>query len=171
MTASQLRPTVAGFFVKPRLPYPLIGIHWPAKAAQCGESNLTTAGGGIRARRGESPEQAMRREIWEEYGLPDTAVDVTAMPHAPWAHNGKLYTWCLVVTDRDPEPEKLNAREVSSFGWWTSTDQIGVAAAAMHENKRKMFLRALGMACRMQPDLFVNYKRDLKELRKQRQYA
>tara|TARA_B100000508_G_scaffold113034_1_gene91532 strand:- start:5869 stop:6369 length:501 start_codon:yes stop_codon:yes gene_type:complete len=158
MTTSRLRPTVAGLVVKPENPYPLIGIHWPKKAAQCGEGNLSTAGGGIHS--DETPEAAMLRELREEYRI--TGAEVTMMGHPRWEFGGKLYTWCLVKCLTGPDP-RVNRAEVASFGWYSAPEQLRVAVQAMHDNKRYMFIRALSIAAQLEPELFVRYKRAIKQ--------
>lgn len=151
MTTSP-RPTVAGLLVRPAHPYPLIGIHWPQKAAACGEGNLSTVGGGIE--KGETPEDAMRRELGEEYNITDA--DITRLDHPCWESNGKLYTWCLVKCLTGPDP-RVNREEVASFGWWVGPSALKVAVASMHASKRTMFLGALNIAGHLEPDLFAGY--------------
>ncbi len=158
----QPRPTVAGLVVRPARPFPLIAIHWPKKAANEWQPNLTTAGGGILP--GESLEAAMVRELGEEYGMVSTRV--TALSHPRFEFHGKEYHWCLAVCESAAFSPLED--EVAAVGWYACPDSLKTAVQLMHEPKRQMFLTALGIACCLEPKLFGPYRRAVK-LRKQAQ--
>ncbi len=147
------RPTVAGLVVRRAEPFPLILIHWPSKAAQKGEENLSTAGGGMNP--GETPAQAMARELEEEYQVTDALI--TPMSHPDWHFHGKRYHWCLVECLTRPQVVPLR-EEVAAIGWYASPSCLQQAMKQMHDSKRYMFVRALGIALNLAPELFGPYR-------------
>ena len=108
----QCRLTVAGLVLCPAPNYPLIPFHWPEAAAQAGEENLTTVQGGVELQ--ETPIDAMRRELEEEYSVANARIFPINHPRWVNAEKGKEYVWCLVWCQTRPTivPQEGEVRSV-----------------------------------------------------------
>jgi len=150
------RLTVAGLVVCPGGEYPLIPMHWPEAAALAGEDNLTTVGGGVLSEDNNSPLEAMKRELYEEYSV--TNSKVLPINHPRWVSkgNGKLYAWCLVVCNTRPHivPQ---AGEVAALGWYSCPKMLHLGVRQMSTFKQQMFLSAFVIACETYPEHFGGY--------------
>jgi 8-oxo-dGTP pyrophosphatase MutT (NUDIX family) len=163
-----IRPTVAGLVItisKPsKLPSKaLVAIHWPGKAKEQGEGNLTTVSG--RWMEGESQENAMLRHVEEEYGLrPPATCVVTPIVHPDFVSPvvGKQYFWSLVEVCGDPGSVQPNGAEVASFGWYAAPDALATAVADMHASKAYMFKTVLELAAKVNP-LLMPYHRAMQK--------
>ncbi len=154
------RPTVSGlFYCLGSKGVPLIGIHWPAKAARAQEPNLSPVAG--EWKKGESGEEAIMRQVSHEYGE-QAAIKVTPLEHQRFVStvNLKQYHWFLValslpssVTTYSKVPDIIpDQDEVASFGWYTAA-QLDGAINLMHLEKQFMFIEVLRIANGFENDL------------------
>ncbi len=157
------RLTVAGLVVCPGGEYPLIPIHWPEAAARVGEVNLTTVGGGVLLN--ESPLEAMKRELEEEYSVAHGRV--FPIDHPRWVSNdkGKEYFWCLVIYTTRPRivPQ---AGEVAALGWYSCPKMLQLGVQQMSAFKQQMFMGAFVSACETYPEYFGRYVRHVGRYRR-----
>ena len=155
---ADLRQTVVGlFYCISGNKVPLIGIHWPAKAAQAAEANLSLVSG--LWGESESLEIAMRHHISAEYGYDEKSVmEITPLNHQEFFSdiNKKRYHWCLVQLKRHPgvhvSQPKPAVSDVASFGWYGPNNLIS-AIELMHSEKQFMFKQVLRLAIDVEPVL------------------
>lgn len=158
--AVHYRKTVSGlFYCLGSNDVPLMGIHWPAKAARAQEPNLSPVAG--EWKEGESDKDAIMRQVSTEYGE-QAAIKVTPLKHQKFVSdtNRKQYHWLLValalpsgVMSNSKVPDIIpDQDEVASFGWYTAV-QLDGAIDLMHSEKQFMFMKALRIANGLEPDL------------------
>ena len=162
-TKFEPRLTVAGLVVTAGEKYPLIPMHWPEAAAKAGADNLTTVGGGVLLH--ESPIEAMKRELAEEYSVAQSRVFPINHPRFVSHQNGKEYVWCLVVCHTRPQVVP-QAGEVRSVGWYSCPQMLYYGVRQMSEFKQRMFLQAFISACETYPEHFGQYVTHVGRLRR-----
>lgn len=156
MSKQEPRETVAALFIKQKDGIPFIGTHWSSKAAQVEAENCTTVGGGVK--KGETPWQAMLRELAEEYGEVVAArCQIWQLSMEPILSTGssgeeKLYFWFLVICPADVQEPDCNSNEVHSFGW-QPVQYIEPATLCCTPSKCDMILRAIDCAAKYHPDI------------------
>lgn len=158
-TKTQSRQTVAGLLLKRLGDEVLVGIHQSVKAYNDNEfCRHTTVGGGVEP--DETPLQAMRRELEEEYGLrfsSECLIETLPIPtETNEGSNGtiKSYTWTLIIHQGESEPT-LQLEECMNFKWCTlESVQDKTALRTFSEGKRLMLLRSLETAAWIRPEFF-----------------
>lgn len=152
-TESNLRQTVSGlFYCLGSNGDPLIGIHWPAKAAQAQESNLSPVAGEWKG--SEPAAAALIRQLKSEYGLKQFRVKITPLLHPPFVSvaNCKQYHWMLVHLMSESAHIQPQASDVASFGWYGPAE-LQSAIDLMHAEKQRWFVEVLKMAIDLESDL------------------
>lgn len=158
-TESNLRQTVSGlFYFVGRDGKPLIGIHWPAKAASAQESNLSPVAG--EWKKDERAVDAMIRQLKAEYGLKQFRVQITPLSHSEFVSvaNRKRYYWMLVHLMSESAHIQPQASDVASFGWYGPAE-LQSAIDLMHAEKQRWFLEVLKLAIDLEPALIPFGKR------------
>jgi len=158
-TESKLRQTVSGlFYYVGKDGAPLIGIHWPAKAANAQESNLSPVAG--EWKKDERAMDAMIRQLKVEYGLRQFRVQITPLAHSPFISvpNRKQYHWMLVHLMSESGHIQPQASDVASFGWYGPAE-LQSAIDLMHAEKQRWFLEVLKLAIDLESDLIPFGKR------------
>lgn len=149
-----LRQTVVGlFYCIGSGDEPLIGIHWPAKAAQAAEGNLSLVSGPWPS--GVSIDSAIKSHVQKEYGYDAKSVlEITPIEHGEYFSevNNKQYHWCLVLLKKSAGSLVPTPSEVASFGWY-GPKTLQSAIDQMHSEKRFMFRRVLQIGIEMEPVL------------------
>lgn len=155
--SNKYRQTVSGIFYRLGTnDTPLIGIHWPQKAALASESNLSPVAGAWNDN--ETMEEVITRQLKTEYSV-ETAISIRRLRHNELLSSatGKQYHWCLVELTRLTPTEKVpkfavNQSEVAAFGWYLPGN-LGIAISSMHTTKAFMFKQVLRQAIRIEPNL------------------
>jgi len=170
---TQSRDTVAGLLLKRLGDEVWVGIHQSAKAHRKGYFRRTTVGGGIEPE--ESPLQAMRRELVEEYGrLFASECLIEELPIPTDVNVGsdgttKSYKWMLIIHQGLSEPW-LQLEECMDFEWHPfsaiqdcaiqdndikdNVIQVGHPLYGFSDGKARMLLRSLLIAAWIRPELF-----------------
>jgi ADP-ribose pyrophosphatase YjhB (NUDIX family) len=147
------RQTVSGlFYCLGSNDDPLIGIHWPAKAALAQEPNLSPVAG--EWKNNERAVDAMIRQLKAEYGLKQFRVQITPLSHSAFVSvpNRKQYHWMLVHLMSESGHVQPQASDVASFGWYGPAE-LQSAIDLMHAEKQRWFLEVLKLAIDLTPDL------------------
>jgi hypothetical protein len=154
------RPTVAGLmYCIGSKEEPLIGLHWPRKAALVEEPNLTVVSGQLK--KNETVTDSMMRHVLSEYRcLREDILDIVPLELEPLLSPAthKQYSWCIVHVIKPSNITQPAPREVASFGWYTPK-QLQSGIDQMHTEKQKMFRLVLKLAIEVQSDLIPFKKR------------
>ena len=148
------RPTAAGLmYCIGSKAEPLVGLHWPTKAAVVEEPNLTMVSGELKSN--ETASESIMRHILREYGCArEDVLEITPLKLVTLLSptTRKQYRWCIVQVIRPSQIIKPAPREVASFGWY-APGQLSSAIDQMHREKQKMFRLVLKLAISEQSDL------------------
>ena len=134
------------------------GLIWSGKAQARGECTHTFVGGGIES--GESAEEALKRELWQEVGLLPVQYQLLSISHGPSDFTGpatedgrtKRYRFFLVRCDTGVVLQQ--SPEAPATGWFTPQEIVAIAEQGFSANKRRMISVLSKLLLQQYPALF-----------------
>jgi len=142
-------------------------LQWPARAARVGQGNLSTIQGGIEV--GESPFDAMRREMREEYRLHNTVIRLLNHPVYRSSDTMKEYVWFLIEC-HDHLTLVPNEDEVAEADWYYCPQTLNQGIRQMNKGKGRMFREVFALASEQYPKSFGGYEPIVSRFRKKQRH-